>query len=115
MAPPRWAVAGAVVFAVALVAIVAMVALSPDGGCAALVVTREMGAPGAVPLNESRVRDEAPQLAALMDRAATEGGAREGHARTAMAMHAYLDEATGGRQDLVGWGGAALRVHLAGC
>lgn len=115
MAPPRWAIVGFAVVAAALVGLVAFVALAPDGGCAALIVTRADGAAGAIPLNETRIRDEAPQLAALLDRAATEGAASEGHTRTAMAMRAYLDEATSGRQDLVGWGGVALRVALRSC
>jgi len=117
----RWALAGAVVAVALLGLVLGVVALFSNASCAHLTVERVDASPRPTPegepvaLDEARVRSEAPQLAALLDRAVEDGRATTDHERTARAMSDYLDRATDGHGRLVAWRGVALRTLLAVC
>ena len=117
----RWALVGGLVAGTALAAILGVVALFANTGCAVLTLERMDAARGPTPerepvaLDEARVRNDAPTLAALLDRAVDEGRAVEDHEQTARAMDRYLQEATGGHRGPVAWRGEAVRVLMALC
>lgn len=116
----RWALVSGIVAGALLLAALGFVALLSNTSCASLTLERmEDGAasptpPTPVPLDEARVRNEAPALAKLLDRAVDEGRATEDHERYARAMYQYLQE-QGATRGAVEWRGVPLRVLLAVC
>ena len=116
----RWALVGGMVTLAVLVGIVAFGTLLGNTACASLAASRPDERPAPTPsappiaLDEARVRQEAPQLATLLDRAVDEGHAEERHAGTARAMHAYL-KAAGAQGGFVEWRGVVLWTILSVC
>ena len=111
----RWALVGGVVALVLLAGVLAFAVLLSNEGCARLGLARVDAAEGAVPLDEARVRAEAPQLAALLDRAVDEGEASEARERSARAMWTYLQERGASNGGTVAWRGVGLRATMMVC
>lgn len=109
----RWAIVGFVIAASLLVGIIVVVAVTAPR-CGAFLLLTAVDEPATVVLDEAKVRDEAPRVAALLDRALAEGEVLERDDRTARAAHAYL---LGGQEGtaVVEWRGEAVRVAMSTC